>query len=233
MTGVIKSSEGAELIHSHARSGHAATAAVLVLHGGSADSVRPTRWRDPAVARLRPVAATIARDVPNAAVYRLRFSVRGWNVQGGAVLTDARWALAAIRDRTPGVPIVLVGHSLGARVALRLGGDEGVAGVVGLTPWTPSDDPAVQLAGVPVVIIQAGRDRVIPEATTRPWLAHAEHAGARLTRTVLPWAGHTMLKRFWVWHRLAAQGVHTVLAESAGPTAVTRPVGRTPRTPSP
>jgi predicted esterase len=202
---------------------------VLVLHGGSPDSFASTRWRDLAVLRLWPVARAIARDVPDATVYRLRFSTRGWNGSGDGALRDARWALDIIRNREPGIPIVLVGHSLGGRVALRVGGEQGIAGVVGLTPWIPSNDPAAQLAGVPVVVIQAGRDRVIPEQTTRPWLARAEHAGARLTRTVLPWAGHTMLRRFWVWHRLAAQGVHTVLTESA---ELSRP-SRTPLTPSP
>lgn len=237
MTGVIKSSDGAELVHSPARSGLSAVAAVLVLHGGSADSFVAARWRDPAVLRLWPVARAIARKLPDASVYRLRFSIRGWNGRGDAALRDARWALTKIRDIDPGLPIVVVGHSLGGRVAFRVGGDPDVAGVVGLAPWTPSDDPAAQLAGVPVVVIQAGRDRVIPERTTRPWLARAEHAGARLTRTVLPWAGHTMIRRFWVWHRLAAQAVRTVLAESAavdgrarvrGSAAVKRPAGPTP-----
>ena len=156
----------------------------------------------------------------------LRFSIRGWNGRGDAALRDARWALGRIRDFDPGLPIVVVGHSLGGRVAFRVGGDPDVAGVVGLTPWTPSNAPAAQLAGVPVVVIQAGRDRVIPERTTRPWLARAEHAGAQLTRTVLPWACDTMVRRFWVWHRLAAQAVRTVLAESAavgGPAAISGP----------
>ena len=179
MTGVIKSSDGAELVHSPARSGRSAVAAVLVLHGGSADSFVAAHWRDPAVLRLWPVARAIARELPGATVYRLRFSIRGWNGRGDAALRDARWALGRIRDFDPGLPIVVVGHSLGGRVAFRVGGDPDVAGVVGLTPWTPSDDPAAQLAGVPVVVIQAGRDRVIPERTTRPWLARAEHAGAR------------------------------------------------------
>ena len=99
-------------------------AAVLVLHGGSADSFASTRWRDLAVLRLWPVARAIARDVPDATVYRLRFSIRGWNGSGDAALRDARWALDIIRNREPGIPIVLVGHSLGGRVALRVGGDQ-------------------------------------------------------------------------------------------------------------
>ncbi len=228
---MIKSSDGAALIRSPAGSGKSAAVAVLVIHGGSADSFAPTHWRDLAVLRLRPVARAVGRAVPDAAVYRLRLSTKGWNGRGEAALRDARWAMATMREREPGKPIVLVGHSLGARVALRIGGDDDVAGVVALTPWIPSDDPAAQLAGVPVVVIQAGRDRVIPEPTTRPWLSRAEKAGARLNRQVLPWAGHTMLRRFWVWHRLAADGVRTVITESraVGRPPVTRPISPTPQ----
>jgi predicted esterase len=187
---------------------------VLVLHGGSADSSAPTRWRNLAILRLWPVAREIARKVPHASVYRLRFAVRGWNGDGSAALRDARWAMTVVQREHPGAPIVVVGHSMGGRVALHIGGDVGVAGIVLLAPWAPSDEPAEQLADVPVVVVQGGRDRVIPEPTTRPWISRAEHAGARVHRSLLPWAGHAMLRRFWVWHRLAADGVLTVLAES-------------------
>jgi fermentation-respiration switch protein FrsA (DUF1100 family) len=81
----------------------------------------------------------------------------------------------------------------------------------------PSGDPADQLAGVPVVLLQGGRDRSIPLATTEPWIARAQNAAAGISRTVLPWAEHTMLRRFWVWHRLAAAGVRTVLAQARVP----------------
>jgi len=227
---MMQSPDGAELLRSGARSGQSPTAAVLVLHGGSSHSFAPTRWLDPAVLRLLPLARAIGREVPHATVYRLKFTVRGWNGEGEDAVRDVRWGLTMIRALDPGLPIVLVGHSLGGRVALRVGGDQGVAGVVGLAPWTPSEDAAAHLAGVPVVIIQGGRDRVIPELTTRPWLARAEQAGARLAVTVLPSAGHTMIRGFWVWHRLAAQGVRTVLAESA---LVNRPTVPTPPPPSP
>jgi dienelactone hydrolase len=221
MTTVITSSDGAVLSALPVSTG--AGVAVLVLHGGNADSFAATRSRDLAVLRLRPVAAAIARSNPSAAVYRLRFSIRGWNDNGDAALRDARWALAVIRRQMPGSPIVVVGHSMGGRVAVRAGGDVDVAGIVLLAPWTPSDEPAQHLAGVPVVVIQAGRDRVIPVATTRPWVSRALGCGARLSVTVLPWAGHTMVRRFWVWHRLAAQGVRQVLADARDSGRATDP----------
>ena len=194
-----------------------ARSVVLVIHGGGTDSVVATRWRNLAVLRLWPFALAIARRQKSAAVYRLRFSVRGWNRTGDAALRDARWALGVLREHHPGRPIVLVGHSMGGRVALLTGGDADVAGVVLLAPWAPSDEPAAQLAGVPTVIIRGGRDRIIPPATTNPWIARVRNSGAQVSETMLPWAGHAMLRRFWVWHRLAADGVASVLtAATAG-----------------
>jgi len=100
----------------------APTSAVLVLHGGSANSTMDVSRFAPAVLRLIPVAWAIAAHVPNAAVYRLKFSVRGWNGDGAAVLGDARWAIDEIARAHTGVPIVVVGHSLGGRVAMHVVG---------------------------------------------------------------------------------------------------------------
>lgn len=198
---------------------------MLVLHGGRDSSAASTRWRDLAIVRLWPVARFIAGRMPTAAVYRLRFSVRGWNGSGGQVLQDARWALEKMRADHPGLPIVVVGHSMGGRVALYVGNDPDVAGLVLLAPWAASHDPAEQLAGVPVMVIHGARDRMIPVATTRPWTSRASTAGARLTQIVLPWGGHAMLWQFRVWHRLAADGVRTVLAQSSVATPRQSPAG--------
>jgi predicted esterase len=189
----------------------AAQAVVLVLHGGGTDSFEPTRWRNLAVVRMLPFARKVARRNPSAAVYRLRFSVRGWNGDGSAALRDARWALATLRERHPGAPIVLLGHSMGGRVALLTGGDPDVTGIVLLAPWAPSDTSVGQLAGRTVVVIRGGRDRVIPPRTTDPWVSRVENSAAVLTQQLLPWAGHAMLRRFWVWHRLAADAVVDIL----------------------
>ena len=108
-----------------------------------------------AVLRLIPVARAVARGNPRAAVYRLRFSVRGWNGTGSDVLADGRWALGAIAERHPGLPVVIVGHSLGGRVALLLASTPPAVGAVLLAPWAEPGDPVDQLrGGVPVVVIQ-------------------------------------------------------------------------------
>ncbi len=190
--------------------------AVLVLHGGSSDSFEPVARTSLAAARLIPVAWAIAHGPERPAVYRLRNSVRGWNGDGRAVLDDARTAIETISrtsTRRPDRPIVLVGHSLGGRVAFRLAGPAGataVIGAVGLAPWAVEQDPVDHLDGVPLAVVQGTADRTIPEPTTRPWLARAAAAGAELDETVIDGGDHTMLRGWRRWHAATTAGVSWV-----------------------
>jgi alpha-beta hydrolase superfamily lysophospholipase len=160
-------------------------------------------------------------------VYRLRFSVRGWNGDGAAVLGDARWAIGKIAGAHPGLPIVVVGHSLGGRVAMHVVGSSSaldssgarstVVGAVGLAPWVDPVDPVDLLRDVPLAIVQGTNDRIVPEPSTRAWLTRAARAGAQIDSTLIEGAGHAMLRYFRRWHRLASDGVLTVLAAAEQP----------------
>ena len=185
---------------------------VLVFHGGSADNNEPAEWRGLAVARMVPLAKSLARHLPDSAVYLLKHRIRGWNGQGASALADADWALDIAREEHPGVPIVLVGHSMGGRTAMRRSAAAGVVGAVLLAPWLPPGDPVDHLAGVPLRVIHARTDLVVPGSGNRPWLARARAAGALIDTTQLRWTGHSMLRRFGTWHRLSAQGVRQVLS---------------------
>ncbi len=186
-----------------------------MLHGGSIDSSMRVGRLSPAALRLVPVARTVGRSVRNAAVYRLRFSIRGWNADGAAVLRDARWAVSEIARRHPGLPVVLVGHSLGGRVAMQTVRTERAAvGAVGLAPWLVADDAVDGLDGAPLFVVQGTRDRTIPEPSTRDWLARAVGAGAQVESVLIERGGHPMLRYARRWHRLAADGVLSVLADA-------------------
>lgn len=184
---------------------------VLVLHGGSEQSALPVPWWSLAVLRLRPVARAVARRNPTAEVYRLRFAGQGWNGSGDAPIRDARWALGELAAEHGPLPTVLVGHSMGARTALRLAEQQPVAGVVALAPWITWDDPVAGLAGVRLVVVQGDDDQTTPEPPTRPWFDAAAEAGAVVSRTVIGGAGHAMVRQWRRWHRLAAEGVAGVL----------------------
>jgi len=220
----ITRSSGARL--STISSPDAPTSAVLVFHGGSAKSTMKVSPLSPAVLRLIPVARAVAARVSTAAVFRLRFSVRGWNGDGADVLADARWALDEIARKHPGLPIVVVGHSLGGRVAMHVVGMQvgpartsAVVGAVGLAPWVDPADPVEKLHGIGLCIIQGTRDRIVPEPSTRAWIRRAEAAGALVSSTLIEGAGHAMLRYFRRWHRLTADGVQSVLAAAAQPVA--------------
>ena len=75
------------------------------------------------------------------------------------------------------------------------------------------------LNGVPLSVVQGTKDRIVPEPSTRPWLAKAAAAGARVESTLIEGAGHAMLRYFRRWHQLTADGVASVLAAAAHPAA--------------
>jgi pimeloyl-ACP methyl ester carboxylesterase len=101
-------------------------AALLVPGSGRVD-------RDSDHPRMRlGITRELAHALAGAGVASLRYDKRGVGASGGDFLsaglsdntTDAAAALAALRDRLPGVPVVLVGHSEGAIIATRLAADE-------------------------------------------------------------------------------------------------------------
>jgi predicted esterase len=188
------------------------TAVVLVLHGGTRDSFEPVPRRNLAGLRMWPLAATIRRlGRRGLAVVPVRYGVRGWNGAAMSPVADARAALAAARERHGDVPIVLVGHSMGARTAIHVAGDPGVVGVVGMAPWTPNEEPTEQTAGRRVLLLQGDHDTVTPPNDSLDFARRAADAGAEVARVVVRGDGHAMLRRWPTWHRLA---VDMVLAQT-------------------
>ena len=112
---------------------------VLVAHGGQASSTAPTSALQPAVLRMIPVAAAIRQALrgSGAVVQRPRFRVRGWNGAQASPVGDLNEALDAIAAEFGPVPVVLVGHSMGARAAVRAAGHPAVSAVAGLASWLP------------------------------------------------------------------------------------------------
>ena len=178
---------------------------VVVAHGGQEVSTAPTTAVQPAVLRMIPVAAVIGqalrgRDV---VVRRPRFRVRGWNGAQASPVQDLSDVLDDIRGGFGPVPVVLVGHSMGARAALRAAGHPSVAAVAGLAPWLPPGEPVDQLAGRRILLAHASTDSVTSPAET--W-AYAERARALTTVAEIEVRGgdHPMIRRASLWHALAA-----------------------------
>ncbi|MFL6141365.1 MAG: alpha/beta hydrolase [Labedaea sp.] len=179
-------------------------AVVLVLHGGQEHSKSRARRLYPAYLRMLPFGYDLRRAGRDrgVAVWLLRNRYRGWNRPDLDPVADARWAIARIRRAHPDVPVALVGHSMGARVALRVADEPGVVAVCALAPWTTEDDHVEHLAGKAVLIAHGDRD-----TTTRPVdsLAFAERArqvSDTVRRLDIRGEGHAMLRRPREWTRL-------------------------------
>jgi dienelactone hydrolase len=187
-------------------------AVVLVLPGGRADSFDPTDARQLTAVRMRPFARSLHRRGRRrgVAVWMVRYRYRGWNGAEMSPVPDGRWALDEVRRRHGGVPVVLVGHSMGGRTALRIADDSSVRGVAALAPWLLDTEPVEQLAGRKVLIAHGDLDKVTsPRASRR----YADRAATVTEVRYVTVRGdvHGMLLRWRTWHRLATSFALAVL----------------------
>jgi len=206
------------------------TGIVLVAHGGQASSTDPTSPLQPAVLRMIPVGAAIwyALRGSGAVVQRPRFRVRGWNGAQASPVGDLNRALDAIAAEFGPVPVVLVGHSMGARAAVRAAGHPAVSAVAGLAPWLPPGEPADQLAGRSVLLVHGTSDGITSPAETWAFVERAR-AVTEVAAVEVRAGDHAMLRRARLWHAIAAEFARAALAlpsrDSALAAAVTATSG--------
>jgi len=214
--------------------GHAARGELrgiaLFCHGGTATSVAPPNERALSLVRMRAVEQFVRSGSADRGISTqlLRFRVAVWNGAAADAYTDVRWAIERLRaEHGAAVPIVLVGHSMGGRAALRAGGDPQVAAVCGLAPWTPPGEPVGHLRGRTVAILHGRADRWVPAKLSADFAVRAAEAGASVARFTVP-GGHSMLRGALRWHRfvrdvvLGATGIEPMRADITN--AMQRPV---------
>jgi dienelactone hydrolase len=178
---------------------------VVVAHGGREVSTARTTAVHAAVLRMIPVASAIGEALRGRGVMvrRPRFRLRGWNGAEASPVHDLTVVLDGIRRECGPVPVVLVGHSMGARAALRAAGHPSVTAVVGLAPWVPPGEPVDQLAGRSILLVQGSADLVTRPAETWAYAARARPLTS-VAEIEVHGGEHTMLRRASVWHALAA-----------------------------
>ena len=201
---------------------------VLVAHGGQASSTAPTSALQPAVLRMIPVAAAIRQGLrgSGAVVRRPRFRVRGWNGAQASPVGDLNDALDAIAAEFGPVPVVLVGHSMGARAAVRAAGHPAVSAVAGLAPWLPPGEPAGQLAGRRVLLAHGTADSITSPAETWAFVEQAREF-TKVTAVEVRDGDHPMLRRARLWHAIAAEFARAALALPPGDAALAAEVTAT------
>jgi dienelactone hydrolase len=180
---------------------------VLVLPGGKADSFAPTDSRQLAALRMRPFARSLHRGgrTNGLAVWLVRYRYRGWNGAEMSPVADATWALDEVRRRHGDVPVVLVGHSMGGRTALRVAGDVAVRGVAALAPWLTDSEPVDQLAGRDLLIAHGDLDAVTSPRASKRYADRARAVARRVDYVAVHGDIHAMLVRWPSWHRITTR----------------------------
>lgn len=211
---------------------------MLLLHGGAPDSFIPVRAFDPAVLRMIPFGRSLVRaSGGRIALATLRYAVRGWNGAQESPLPDARWAIDRIAQRFGHLPIGLVGHSMGGRVALRvadhgdLPGDghgglasKGVRSVAALAPWLPQAESIRPLYGRALLLAHGTADRVTDPRKTTALAERLAADGDDVEMVTYPGARHSMLFPARPWHEMVTRFMlRTLLAPAPeGPAGLLR-----------
>jgi len=153
---------------------------------------------------MGPFAKVIHRQAGEhgVAVWSVLHRFRGWNDADMSPVHDARWALEQVRQQHGDVPVVLLGHSMGGRTAVRVLDDPSVVAMVGLAPWLP-DEPVEVASDRTVAIVHGTSDHTTSPRQTRRWADQARPLARSVVYVRMRHAGHFLLRRVGLWTDLA------------------------------
>jgi pimeloyl-ACP methyl ester carboxylesterase len=227
VTGTVRTPSPAPDLVVHPARGDT-TAVALVLPGGTADSFDPAHVRQLAAIRVAPIARALARrgSGHGLAVWMLRYRYRGWNGEQMSPVADTAWALDEVRRRHGDVPVVLVGHSMGGRTAMRAADDRSVRAALGLAPWLPDGEPVAHVSGRVVLIAHGNLDTVTSPRAARRFARRAAPVAEQVGFVTVRGDMHAMLFRWRTWQRLTNQFVLGVLGLAPMPVRLQRALDR-------
>lgn len=181
---------------------------VLMLHGGKDRSTEVVDERSLSRRRSLVMQRSLAPAFADAALLTclMSYRVRGWN-GGAGPLADARWALEQVRRELGDLPVVLLGHSMGARTAIRVADDERVVGVVGLAPWWPAGEPVEALRGKHLVGAHGRRDRITSFSQSERFVERAATVTTSARHVDMGPLGHYLIRRAGEWNAVARSAV--------------------------
>jgi pimeloyl-ACP methyl ester carboxylesterase len=194
---------------------------VIVLPGGRAVSrARFSAVQGPHL-RMLPIRWALRRALGESGVtvWQLKYRYRGWNEPDLDPVHDVSWALGQARRHHPDAAVVLVGHSMGGRAALRAAGDPNVIAVCALAPWIEPDEPVFQLLGRAVLVLHGDQDETTDPTASYEFVMRARRSGVAAQWRAVADDGHAMLRRSGQWSALTrafvqataeAYGVHTI-----------------------
>ncbi len=191
-------------------------AAVLLLHGGQQTNTEPVQDKHASWWRMALLARSLRRFARRQGfeLDLLQYRLRGWNgPTDPSPVGDARWAVERIRERHPGVPIVLVGHSMGGRTACRIADEPGVLGVVGLAPWLPEGEPVSSMTGSSLHVLHGTADRWTSARFSKDFVDRSAPIARSVSWQSLPGAGHFMFRQVSAWREFVESSIEQIVEE--------------------
>jgi pimeloyl-ACP methyl ester carboxylesterase len=187
---------------------------VLVLPGGKPESTATSHPLQLANQRLEWLARSLRRRLGSGVlVRRLQYRVRGWNSTGMDALRDATIALDSMREHFDAAKIVVVGHSMGGRVAAHVSASGDVGAVVALAPWWPRDEADLIPNTCRLLVLHGTADTwTDPHSSYRQTL-RARDRGVDAQWVSIEGAGHFLFRQWPRWHQLTAQFAASQLSE--------------------
>jgi pimeloyl-ACP methyl ester carboxylesterase len=152
---------------------------------------------------------------PDVEVRRVQYRLRGWNSPRWDPVCDANEVLDQIRGRGgPETPknIVLVGHSMGGRVAAHLSAQGDIGAVVALAPWWHGEKGDLIPVGTRLLVVHGTADTRTDPTISRAQTLRARRRGLDARWVGIEGVGHHMVRRWREWHRHTTDFVADYLA---------------------
>lgn len=171
-------------------------------------SDEPSRWWQLTNVRMEFVARALRRRLgPDVVVRRVQYRVRGWNSPNEGAVHDTLAVLDDLRRRHAPEKVVLVGHSMGGRVAAHVAARGDVSAVVALAPWWHGDRGDLVPVGTRLLVVHGTADVTTDPMESRAQTLLAAQRGVDAQWVGIEGVGHTMIRGWREWHRRTADFV--------------------------
>jgi pimeloyl-ACP methyl ester carboxylesterase len=170
-------------------------------------------WWQGANVRMMFLAHALRRRLgPDVEVRRVQYRLRGWNSPRWDPVRDAQHVVNEVLDWCAPENLVLVGHSMGGRVAAHLATQGGVGAVVALAPWWHGDKGDLIPTGTRLLVVHGTADARTDPDISRIQTLRARERGLDAQWVGIEGAGHSMVRPWREWHRRTADFVADYLA---------------------